>query len=301
MFGKILVCSDGSEGALTAARMGALIASKFHSDVLLLHTYDLSVAAYPAFVAGVWELAVSPDGMDTYAAEARLALEAHTGKVFQDAGVNYESLIERGHPVEVITRLAAEREMDLIVIGSRGLSGVEAFLIGSVSEGVLHHAHCPVLIVRGVHAPQRAPEWKRLLLASDGSKGACQATAAALEIAEKFAASLEVLNVTDTPLFSYGLSPYLPADNETASTGAASLLAKITEEVGADATATGVHRSFHQETGYPAEIIVGFADRTDASLIVIGSRGLGTFKSLVLGSVSNRVARHSHRSVLVTR
>jgi len=148
MFGKILVCSDGSEGALTAARMGALIASKFHSDVLLLHTYDLSVAAYPAFVAGVWELAVSPDGMDTYAAEARLALEAHTGKVFQDAGVNYESLIERGHPVEVITRLAAEREMDLIVIGSRGLGTFKSLVLGSVSNRVARHSHRSVLVTR---------------------------------------------------------------------------------------------------------------------------------------------------------
>ena len=301
MFGKILVCSDGSEGAMTAARMGAQIAQKFHSDVLLLHTYELAAAAYPAFVVGIWELAVSPEGVDSYAQDARVALEAHTGKVFRDAGVAYAALIERGHPVEVITRLAAEREADLIVIGSRGLSGAEAFLIGSVSEGVLHHAHCPVLIVRGAHTPQQAPEWKRIMLASDGSEGACQATAAALEIAQKFHASLSVLNVTDTPSFSYGLSPYLPADSETASTGAAHLLAKITKEVGAESTATGVHRSFHQETGYPAEIIVGFANRNDASLIVIGSRGLGTFKSLVLGSVSNRVARHSHRSVLVTR
>ena len=301
MFSKIMVCADGSEGAVTAARMGALIAQKFHSDVLLLHTYDLAAAAYPAFVAGIWELAVSPEETDSYAQKARLALEAHTGKILQEAGVPYETLIERGHPMEVITRLAQERKVDLIAIGSQGLSGVEAFLIGSVSEGVLHHAHCPVLIVRGPHVPLQAPALERILLASDGSEGAAQATVVALEIAQKFAASLSVLNVTEAPWLSYGFSPYLPADNETSYNGAARLLGKITEDVSKEAIEAGVPRSFHQETGYPAETIVGFANRTDASLIVIGSRGLGTFKSLVLGSVSNRVARHSHRSVLVTR
>ena len=301
MFSKILICSDGSEGALTAARMGARIAQKFHSEALLLHTYDLAVAAYPTFVAGVWELALSPEGMDSYAAEARLALETHTGKIFQEAGVKYEALIERGHPVEIITRLAAERKMDLIVIGSRGLNGLESFLIGSISEGVLHHAHCPVLIVRGAHAPQQAPPLQNILLASDGSEGAGQAASAALEIAQKFKASLSVLNAQDASLFDFGLSPYLPVDSETPTACAEKLLAKITKEVTEQAIEAGVPRSFHQETGNPAEIIVGFANRTEADLIVIGSRGLGTFKSLMLGSVSNRVARHSHRSVLVTR
>ena len=301
MFRKILVCSDDSEGALTAARMSAQIARKFHSDVLLLHTYDLTVAVYPLFKAGVWQLPVRQEQMDFYIEEARVTLEARIGKVFQDAGVNYEALIERGHPVEVITRFAQQREVDLIVIGSRGLSGVESFLLGSVSEGVLHHAHCPVLIVRAAHAPQQAPGSQRVVLASDGSEGAHQAAGAALEITQKFAASLNVLNVQDASSLSYRLSPYLPVDSETPTVYAAKLLAKITEDVSEQAIEAGVHCSFHQETGYPAETIVDFANRCDAHLIVIGSRGMGTFKSLVLGSVSNRVAHHSRCSVLVTR
>ena len=301
MFSKILVCSDGSEGALTAARMGAQIAQKFHSAVLLIHTYALAVAAYPTFQAGMWELPVIEEGMNSYAEEARAALKEHTGKIFDAAGIPYESLLERGHPVEAITRIARQRDVDLIVVGSRGLSDVSSFLMGSVSEGTLHHAHCPVLIVRGNHAPQQAQELHTILLASDGSQGACQATAAALEIAQKFAASLSVLNVLDASSLAYCLSPYLPADNDNPHTGAERLLAKITKDITMDAIQAGVPRSFHQETGNPAETIVGYADRHDASLIVVGCRGMGTFESLLLGSVSNRVAHYSRRSVLVTR
>lgn len=296
MFSKILVCSDGSEGALTAARMGVQIAQKFGSKALLLHVYDLDVSAY-----GVWELAIPVEGIATYTEKVRRSLEEHTGRIFRDAGIPYETMLEHGHPVQAITHLAARRQVDLIVIGSRGLSDVPAFLLGSISEEVLHHAHCPVLIVRGDNALQQAPAWQRILLASDGSAGALQATDMALEIAQKFGASLSVLNVLDATSLAYKLSPYVPDDNDNPRLRAEHLLAKITNEVSQKAIALGVSRSFHQETGTPAETIVGYADCHDDDLIVIGCRGLGTFKSLLLGSVSNRVAQHSRRSVLVTR
>jgi len=291
MFSKILVCLDGSEGALTAAIMGAQIAQKFHSAVLLIHV----------FMGGNWEFAIGQDEIDSYTEEAQRILEEHAGKIFREAGLQCETLLEYGHSAEAITRAAAQHKVDLIVLGGRGLSSVQAFLMGSISEQVLHHAHCPVLIVRGCHTPQQAPQWQQLLLASDGSEGACQAAGFAVEIAQKFAASLCVLNVLEVSSLSYTLSPYPAADSETLSVRAGHLLDKITEEVGKEAIKAGVPRSFHQVTGYPAEIVVSFAERDGTDLIVLGCRGRGTFKSLLLGSVSNRVAHHAHCSVLVTR
>ena len=276
--------------------MGARIAQKFSSQVLLLYAQDLDVSAY-----GVWELAAPQEGLATYTKEVRRSLEEHTGRIFRDAGVPHETMIEQGHPVKAITRLAEQQQADLIVIGSRGLSDVPAFLLGSISEEVLHHAHCPVLIVRGNHAPPQAPQWERILLATDGSQGAMQATDTALAVAQKFGASLSALNVVNGAASFYGTSPYITTDSDNPHTGAQRLLARITADVSAKTIAAGVPRSFHQETGNPAEIIVAYADRTDMSLIVMGCRGMGTFQSLLLGSVSNRVAQHSHRSVLVTR
>jgi nucleotide-binding universal stress UspA family protein len=64
--------------------------------------------------------------------------------MFSKQDVAYSARKEVGHPAEVITRIAADEHFDLIVVGSRGLSGFQLVLLGSVS----HHARCPVLIVK---------------------------------------------------------------------------------------------------------------------------------------------------------
>ena len=147
MFSKILVCSDGSDKANKAAVVAAEIALKFGSQLLLLSVYDPSVI--PAATMGI------PDGLlqttvsaGCYAEETLNGVEKETGEVFQKAGVPYTMHRELGHPVDRIISTACDEKVDLIVMGSRGLGGFERLLLGSVSEGVLHHAHCPVLTVR---------------------------------------------------------------------------------------------------------------------------------------------------------
>ena len=69
-------------------------------------------------------------------------------KMCRETGVRYRCRHESGHPAEQILRVACEEDVDLIVMGSRGLSEWKALLLGSVSAHVIHHAHCSVLIVR---------------------------------------------------------------------------------------------------------------------------------------------------------
>ncbi len=147
MFSKILVCSDGSDKAIEAAAVAAGIALKFSSQLILLNVYDPSVipATTMGIPGGLLETTVSES---CYAEEIQSGAERETGEVFQKAGVEFTNHRELGHPVDRIISTASDEKVDLIVMGSRGLGGFERLLLGSVSEGVLRHAHCPVLVVR---------------------------------------------------------------------------------------------------------------------------------------------------------
>lgn len=147
MFAKILVCSDGSAKAIEAAQIAAQIACRFGSEVVLLTVYDPSVL--PAATMGVPGGTLgSTVNAGAFAEETQLNVEHETGKVLSEAGIRYKARHELGHPVDRIISAAHDENADLIVLGSRGVGGFERLLLGSVSEGVLRHAHCPVLAVR---------------------------------------------------------------------------------------------------------------------------------------------------------
>ena len=81
-------------------------------------------------------------------AAAQCNAEKLTAEVLDAEPTDYSCRREIGHPVDRIVSVAKDEKSDLIVMGSRGLGGWNSYLLGSVSDGVLHHAHCPVLIVR---------------------------------------------------------------------------------------------------------------------------------------------------------
>lgn len=146
MFKHLLVASDGSEHALRAAHVAGEIAQKFAAEVSVLCVYDPPRNRVPP--VGPHTETLDSDAMARFAEEVLDTVEAKTCRVLSDLGVRYMARREMGHPVEVIVGVAARSNVDLIVLGSRGLGGMESFLLGSVSDRVLHHAHCPVLIVK---------------------------------------------------------------------------------------------------------------------------------------------------------
>ena len=146
MFNKILLASDGSEDAMNAAAVAAEMATKFGSKVVVVNVFTMPPMVTP--YVGSLGLDLDPVALNRIADEAQAAVCKHTGEVLAKAGVSYETRNEIGNPAEVIITTAEEEKCDLIVLGSRGLSGVQSFFLGSVSDRVTHHAHCPVLIVR---------------------------------------------------------------------------------------------------------------------------------------------------------
>ena len=140
-FWRILVPVDGSEYSNKALNYAVNIASKYGSKVTLVHAVVNSMYAYSE---GYY-----PD------TEHEKRLEDEGTKILRmgveyakSEGIQAESRIVKGHPSKEIPRIANEEKYDLIVIGSRGLSGIKAFLLGSVSEKVSRFSKCPVMIVK---------------------------------------------------------------------------------------------------------------------------------------------------------
>jgi nucleotide-binding universal stress UspA family protein len=146
MFSKILLASDGSDCAMKAAQAAAEMAKRFQASLTVIYVYTIPVMPSP--VIGMPGGGIDSTAFSRYADEVQNAVARRTGRVLEEAGVEYTIRHEVGHPAEVIVRVAEEEGHDLIVIGSRGLSEIKSFFMGSVSDRVCHHAHCPVLIVK---------------------------------------------------------------------------------------------------------------------------------------------------------
>ena len=141
MLTHILLASDGSECALKAAGVAATLAAKFAARLTIINVYR-PTPAYGPFRE------VDSDQHEQHIRELQEHAISSAGRVVQETGVPYQSRREIGSPAGEIVRVAEAEGCNLIVLGSHGLSGIKAFLLGSVTDSVAHHAHCPVLIVK---------------------------------------------------------------------------------------------------------------------------------------------------------
>lgn len=155
MFGKILVPLDGSEHSLKALDIAIQIAKKFEGKITLIHVYSVTVRPIimpePTTLTPPGVPVTTPLDVSRITEAARRA----GSRVLEDGeekakaeGVQAEKVLTEGHVVEEIVRAAKAGNFDLIVLGARGISRVRELLLGSVTDGVIHHASNPVLVVK---------------------------------------------------------------------------------------------------------------------------------------------------------
>jgi nucleotide-binding universal stress UspA family protein len=144
MFKKILLCVDGSERSIEAARIAADLAKVHKAALTLLHVFQIPMIKEPFPGAATFAQPL----LDQYERDIKQRVIERTLPALHAVGNGYDVLEEVGDPVEVIARIADTWETDLIVMGSRNLDKEKANQLGSVSHGVLCRAHCPTLIVR---------------------------------------------------------------------------------------------------------------------------------------------------------
>jgi nucleotide-binding universal stress UspA family protein len=138
---RLLVPIDGSEGARRAAAFAAKQARATGAEVTLVYVYEGASPASLSFVGNAMEL-LDEGQANVAQASFEAARQSMGGLDVRD------HLVEIGHPVDAIVALAARLDASQIIMGSRGLSPMKELLLGSVSDGVVRKAHCPVTIVR---------------------------------------------------------------------------------------------------------------------------------------------------------
>lgn len=139
MFSKILCANDGSERAFRALALAITIARQSKSELHMVSVEEID--HMPEFIEEIrQETGTAARRFHTVLQRARAMAE-------QDR-VKLHTHVLAGHPVRDIVELAAELKVDLLVIGSSGHSPLYDRMIGSRAQNILHHAHCPVLVVK---------------------------------------------------------------------------------------------------------------------------------------------------------
>ena len=293
----ILLCYDGSEDANVAIRRAAYLFGERGAVVLTVWqrsygTYDWPTATY----------ALDMDALDAAGESTAGRLAAAGTALAQTAGLAAEPLTVRaGGPVwQAILEQADALDAAAIVLGSRGMTGVKGLLLGSVAATVIQHSTRPALLVRHGAASATGPA----LIAYDGSRDARLAIerAGAL-LGGRRALVLTVWHHPHAAInYSWPGVPYaadLQELDEAAEDAARRLAAEGTEL----ATAAGLQAEpiIARSPAALWQTILDAADERDASVVVLGSRGLSGLKTLVLGSVSSGAAHHARRPLLIAR
>lgn len=285
---RILLATDGSEDANLAARAAVDLSIKSGSKLHVVYAWH-SVPS-PHFKSFIHSQLKE-------AAEEMLAKEV--SRIESDGGHVAEAHLEEGRTVDEILGQAEKIGAGLIVLGSRGHGPVESLVMGSVSEGIVRHAPCPVLVMRGGDLAW-PPE--RVVLGDDGSEEAKAAAEMAATIGGFYGAKGILLQA-----YPSLMEVDLEGDEVTARMLDDEGWFKTRErELGARAKeierSLGSLPKVRVSSGDATVCLLAAAEEEDVpekSLIAVGSRGLGAIRRTTLGSVSTKVLHVARGPILV--
>ena len=282
--GKILLATDGSPDAELAARAATDLAGRTGAELHVAHAWhqDVQDFGYPTVV---WT-----DYSYLFEREARRRIGEQVDAIEAAGGVVARQHLLRGPTIDVCEKL----QPGLLVMGSRGLGPVGRARLGSVSEGVVHHARVPVLVARG-----GAEAWPpgRVVIGDDGSDAARAAGDLAIRLGGLFETSSVLVRAVPEPVLPMQLPEYEQDLHDRLIEDSRRLGEKALRE---RATELGEARSETRlATGDATLAVLGVAADDPSTLVAVGSRGLGGTKRMLLGSVSTKLLRMTKGPVLV--
>ena len=289
MFTRILVPIDFSVCSDAALAYGQRLATAFGSTLHLLHVAEATFLR--AMVS-------NPADKDTAVLNRLDALltDADRKRFSPVTSVEHSDV-----PADEIVRYAGLNEIDLIVMGTHGHTGLAHVLLGSVAERVVRDAPCPVITLRTLPPTMTDGQTglSRVLATTDFSPPSDRALEYARAIAARSGASLHLLHVLEDTVdtASFGTEVFVPDSPEVREARAREAIARLAQRAGS----AEPHASTEVVAGAAAATIAAYAAQHGVDLIVMGTHGRAGLAHLVMGSVAERVVRTAPCPVLSTR
>jgi nucleotide-binding universal stress UspA family protein len=297
---SILVPVDFSEPSLRAIDQALLISKHFGAALNLVHVFEpeypvVGMAGMPLFIP---DSEVGP----------RVRRHLHDVALRRRVSAGQSTIHAiKGRPFQEICRLARKIDIDLIVIPTRGNTGLKHVVLGSTAERVVRYSPCPVLVVRGddsetkksrVNFSRRALHFRKILVPIDFSECSMKGLRYAKALAREFGSTLVLLNSVHFP--------YYVASDEYARYDLPRLM-QYAEKIAKEQMRNVVQRTQREglkvetsfEAGHAGQQICDRARDRAVDLIVTSTHGTTGFKHVLLGSTAEYVVRHAPCPVLV--
>jgi len=292
---RILCTTDFSEASNRSVVFGQLLAQEFGATLYVCHIIDLSsVAIYGEFQ-------VDPVGQQE---RIRVDAEDQLQQLLGSLPVQWESIIDVGQPSEEIGRIVEEKQIDLVISATRGRSGLKRLILGSVTERLMRSLTCPLLVVRSKDPAPPDPadpsiQLGKILIGCDFSGDSRLAVEYGLSLAQEFEAELHLVHVIAPPTYPEFLKTGTSAAHGIQDHVLSELLTQKLQDLvpGEARNWCRLHTALLE--GPPYQELIEYADRQSMDMIVMGMRGHGLVRTLLLGSTTDRVVRHTPCPVLV--
>jgi nucleotide-binding universal stress UspA family protein len=296
---RIICAVDGSEWSQWGVQTLEALAERRPEHVTLLHVIDKSSLRTAKSKTGAMDkraLTAMEKAGQVMLREAERSAKVALGQAALSPRTTFSRLLAYGTIAPTIVEQARRRKADLILIGSRGLSDIKGFLLGSTSRRVASMAGCSLLVVK-----ERLSTLRRVTLAVDDSRPSRVAAQFLRSHILPESAAVTILSSAESPVSDLA-ARYLSASQISALMQpvierSTRLVNSLRDEFIAEGRTaiTKVH------VNHVIDTIVKDVEADHADLLVVGSRGLTKSERFHLGSVSESLLRHAPCSVLIVR
>lgn len=287
----IMVAEDFSEHSAAAREHAISIARQWQAEIVLVHAYGA-----PAAAVGAYGSVLPVDLLDELRAKADERIGPLAERV-SDAGVPVRTQLSRHKPQDALPHLAVGA--DLVVMGTRGLGGIQQVLLGSVAQHVVRAAPCPVMCVPGGSAPGERG-YERILLPTDLATAAEAAVDMARRLAGRGETGAEIV-LAHAVYVGHDAQRHLGGSAEPERIEIPHPIADELESLAEKLRAEGYRARAELLPDRPEIAIVLHAETMGADLIVMGTHGRRGLSQWLLGSVAERVLRDASCPTLTVK